>query len=213
MKWEVFHRVIDQLSEIKFSGRIAFFMTNEPMLDNRLFEMIKYARNKSARFFLDITTNGKGLNSKQIDELLIAGLDNININDYRNDREKQPDKISKYLTDIVNDFKNNPKITYNKRSTKEVLSNYAGVVIGEKRELQSSFCNYPFRKLSIAEGNVILCCNDYTYKTNFGNVMDNTLTDIWFSSELNKYRNNLLNETRKSICEKCDEFQNYSVFT
>lgn len=214
MKWEIFERVINELSQINFSGRIAFFMTNEPMLDKRLIDMIKYARNKSARFFLDITTNGKGLNSRLIDEFIFAGLDNININDYRNDREKYPDKISKYLIDVVSDFKNNPKITFNKRSSKEILSNYAGTILDRKRKLQSSFCNYPFRKLSIsAEGNVILCCNDYTYKTNFGNVMYESIKGIWFSNELNEYRNDLLNEKRNGICTKCDEYQNYSVFT
>lgn len=104
-------------------------------------------------------------------------------------------------------------MTYKKRSTKEILSNYAGTISSGKRKLQTSFCNFPFRKLSIsAEGNVILCCNDYTYKTNFGNVMSKTLKDIWFSNELNEYRNYLLNEKRKGICNDCDEFQNYSVF-
>ena len=163
---------------------------------------------------MDITSNGKNLSSKQVDEFFIAGLDNININDYRNDREKFPNKISQYLESIASDFKSNPKVTYIKRSTKEILSNYAGTILGAKRKLQSSFCNYPFRKLSIsADGNVILCCNDYTYKTNFGNVMEKSLKEIWFTDEINQYRSNLLNELRSGICEDCDEFQNYSVFT
>jgi|TARA_B100001964_G_scaffold95008_1_gene106463 radical SAM protein with 4Fe4S-binding SPASM domain len=214
MEWEVFTKVINELSAIDFGGRIAFYMTNEPLLETRLLDMIKYARSKSARFFLDITSNGKNLSSKQVDEFFIAGLDNININDYRNDREKFPNKISQYLESIASDFKSNPKVTYIKRSTKEILSNYAGTILGAKRKLQSSFCNYPFRKLSIsADGNVILCCNDYTYKTNFGNVMEKSLKEIWFTDEINQYRSNLLNELRSGICEDCDEFQNYSVFT
>jgi len=213
MEWEIFKKIIDELAEINFSGRIAFYMTNEPLLETRLLAMIKYARSKSARFFLDITTNGINLSSNQLDELLNAGLDNININDYRNDREKYPNKISQSLVSVVTDFKSNPKITYNNRSTNEILSNYAGTILGEKRKLPTAFCNYPFRKLSIsAEGNIILCCNDYTYITNFGNVMEKPLKEIWFSKELNEYRNNLLNELRSGICESCDEFQNYSVF-
>lgn len=214
MEWEIFKRVIDELAEINFSGRIAFYMTNEPLLESRLLDMIKYARSKSARFFLDTTTNGINLSSNKLDELINAGLDNININDYRNDREKFPNKISQSLVSVVDDFKSNPKVTYNKRSTNEILSNYAGTIIGEKRNLKSAFCNYPFRKLSISvEGNIILCCNDYTYKTNFGNVMEKPLKEIWFSQKMNAYRNNLLNGKRDGICESCDEFQNYSVFT
>lgn len=213
MKWEIFEHVINELTKINFCGRIAFFMTNEPLLETRLLEIIRYARNKSARFFLDITTNGKVLNSILIDKLLLAGLDNININDYQNNREQFSLKISNNLIDVVKDFRHNPKISFNKRSTDETLSNYAGTIKGERRKLQSFFCNLPFRKLSIsAEGNVILCCNDYTYKTNFGNVMCKSLNNIWFSNELNEFRSDLLNEKRNGICNQCDEFQKYSVF-
>ncbi len=214
MDWNVFTKVIDDLAEMKFSGRVALYMTNEPLIEPRLMEMIKYARIKSARFFIDITTNGKNLSSKLLDELFLQGLDNININDYRSDRKSSPDKISKSLEKTIRDFKSNPKVTYNKRSTVEVLSNYAGTIKDNNRELLSKFCNYPFRKLAIsAEGNIILCCNDYIYKTNFGNVLNENLSNIWNSEALNNYRNNLLNETREGICIGCDEYQNYSVYS
>ena len=214
MEWSVFTKVIDQLAAMGFSGRIALYMTNEPLLESRLLEMVKYARSKSPRFFLDFTTNGIHLSAMQIDKLFIAGLDNININDYPNDREKYPDMISSPLKNILSNFRSNPKLTYNKRSTFEILSNYAGIVPGAKREIKNSFCNYPFRKLAIsADGNIILCCNDYTYKTNFGNVSDKSLKEVWFSNEVNQYRNDLLSGPRKGICKDCDEFQNYSVFS
>ena len=214
MDWDVFTKVIDELAEMEFSGRVAMYMTNEPLIEPRLMEMIKYARNKSARFFIDITTNGKNLSSKLLDEFFLSGLDNININDYRSDRKSSPDKISKSLEKTIRDFKSNPKVTYNKRSTVEVLSNYAGTIKDSNRKLLSKFCNYPFRKLAIsAEGNIILCCNDYIYKTNFGNVLSENLSNIWNSEALNNYRNNLLNEIRVGICNGCDEYQNYSVFT
>ena len=212
--WNIFTKVMDELAEMEFSGRVALYMTNEPLIEPRLIEMMKYARSKSARFFIDITTNGKNLSSKLLDELFSSGLDNININDYRSNRETSPDKISKSLEKIIHDFKSNPKITYNKRSTKEVLSNYAGTIKDSNRKLLSEYCNYPFRKLAIsAEGNIILCCNDYTYNTNFGNVLNESLSDIWNSEKLNNYRSNLLNEIRDGICNGCDEYQNYSVFT
>ena len=214
MDWDVFTKVIDELAEMEFSGRVAMYMTNEPLIEPRLMEMIKYARNKSARIFIDITTNGKNLSSKLLDEFFLSGLDNININDYRSDRKSSPDKISKSLEKTIGDFKSNPKVTYNKRSTVEVLSNYAGTIKDSNRKPLSAFCNYPFRKLAIsAEGNIILCCNDYTYKTNFGNVVSESLSNIWNSEALNNYRNNLLNGIRDGICNGCDEYQNYSVFT
>ena len=156
----------------------------------------------------------KNISSKLLDELFHSGLDNIIINDYRSDRETSPDKISKSLEKIIRDYKNNPKVTYNKRSTEEILSNYAGTIKDSNRKLISEFCNYPFRKLAIsAYGNIILCCNDYTYITNFGNVLSDSLSNIWNSEALNNYRRNLLNEIRYGICNACDEYQNYLAFT
>lgn len=214
MDWNVFTKIIDDLAEMEFSGRVALYMTNEPLIEPRLLEMIKYARSKSARTFIDITTNGKKISSKLLDELFLAGLDNININDYRRDRETSPAKISKSIEKTIRDFKSNPKVTYIKRNTEEVLSNYAGTIKDCNRKLLSEFCNYPFRKLAIsAEGNIILCCNDYTYRTNFGNVLSESLSNIWNSEALNNYRKNLLNEIRDGICKGCDAFQDYSVFT
>ncbi len=214
MDWRVFTKVVDELAEIEFSGRLALFMTNEPLIEPRLLEMIRYARGKSPRMFIDITTNGINLNSDYLGELFHSGLDNININDYRNDRGSFPEKISANLRKVVTDFKNNPKVNYKGRNTSDVLSNYAGIVNTGKRSLSTMFCNYPFRKLAIsAEGNVILCCNDYKYRTSFGNVMTHRLEEIWNSEGINNYRHNLLNEIRDGICMNCDEHQKYTVFT
>ena len=94
MKWSTYKKIIDSLTEIGFAGRIALLVSNEPLLEHRLLKMIKYAKKQSPRFFLDITTNGVLLSIAKLDELFSAGLDNININDYRSDREIEPDKIS-----------------------------------------------------------------------------------------------------------------------
>jgi len=111
MSWDVYKNIIDSLTKIGFAGRIALLVSNEPLLELRLTEMIKYAKRKSPRFFLDITTNGKLLTIAKIDDLFSVGLDNININDYRNDREIAPNKISDNLIEIVEKFRSNPKVT------------------------------------------------------------------------------------------------------
>lgn len=213
LKWEVFTKIIDELCLINFAGRIAFFMTNEPLLDDRLFEMIDYARKKSPRFFLDITTNGRLLTLEKLDKLFALGLDNININDYRGDRDKTITKVSKNLEEIYEIYTYNPKMTFNYRNTKETLSNYAGVISKYNIADELGFCNYPFRKIAIsAGGNVILCCNDYHYTTSFGTVLEKDLITIWQSEEFNEYRFNLLHHKREGLCKNCDEKQNYSVF-
>ena len=213
MTWDCYCKIIDDLVEMDYNGRIALMISNEPLLDERLPEMIKYARAKSPRLFLDITTNGTLLSLEKVDYLLAIGLDNININDYRGDRALNPDKISSNLIPIVSAYSNNPKITLQKRSFSEKWPNYGGNIPQEFESTEYGFCNFPFRKLTIAyNGDVVLCCDDFMYATSFGNVMTRRLIDCWNDSAFNDYRMALLNNERIGLCQRCNDHQDYSVF-
>lgn len=213
MKWTVYKKIIDSLAEIGFAGRIALLVSNEPLLEHRLLKMIKYAKKNSPRFFLDITTNGVLLSMAKLDELFSAGLDNININDYRNDREVEPDKVSDNLIEIVENFRSNPKVSYNARSTNEVLPNYAGVIPQDYNAQDYGFCNFPFRKLVFSvNGDVLLCCNDFKQETNFGSIISDSILSIWNSPKLNAFRLSLLDDKRIGLCKNCNDKQTYSIF-
>ena len=213
MTWDCFCRIIDNLCEIGYNGRVALMLSNEPLLDNRLQEMIKYAKLKSPRFFLDITTNGKLLTLDLVDQLINLGLDNININDYRGDRGKNPNKLSKNLEPIYKAYYNNPKITFQKRRLDEKWPNYGGNIPQNDFIGDLGFCNFPFRKLTISyKGDVLLCCDDFMYDTYFGNVMCDSLIDCWNHPELEKIRLSLLENKRIGLCERCNDFQNYNAF-
>lgn len=213
MKWTVYKKIIDSLAEIGFAGRIALLVSNEPLLEHRLLKMIKYAKKQSPRFFLDITTNGVLLSIAKLDELFSAGLDNININDYRSDREIEPDKISNNLIEIVENFRSNPKVTYNARSSNELLPNYAGVIPQDYNAQDYGFCNFPFRKLVFSvNGDVLLCCNDFKQETNFGSIISDSILSIWNSPKLNAFRLSLLDDKRIGLCKNCNDKQTYSIF-
>ena len=214
MNWETYKLIIEDLVNIGFSGRVALMVSNEPLLEERLIDMIAYAKSKTARLFLDITTNGKILTLDLIDELFLHGLDNININDYRGDRTSYPDKISSNLTPIAVAYKNNPKLTIQKRSFDEQLPNYGGNIPQKNSfEADYGFCNFPFRKLVIDySGNTILCCNDFMSETNMGNVHDKSLIECWNDTIFNQYRDALLRHERIGLCSRCNDCQDYNVF-
>ena len=186
MSWECYKQIINQLSDINYNGRIALMLSNEPLLEERMEEMIVYARQKSPRFFLDMTTNGTLLTVDKLDKFFKLGLDNININDYRSDRDKYPEKWSKYIEPIYSAYWNNPKVSFQKRKTDETLPNYAGNIPQKFNPKEFGFCNYPFRKLTIAfNGDILLCCDDFMYNTFYGNVQKDKLIDCWNNPELN----------------------------
>lgn len=212
MSNECYRKIIDNLYEINYNGRVAMMISNEPLLEKRLVEMIRYAKNKSQRFFIDITTNGRLLSLERADELFAAGLDNININDYREDRDIN-DCFSNNIEIIHEAYGNNPKITFKKRSTDEQWPNYAGILKQEFDVNDFGFCNFPFRKLTIAfNGDVLLCCNDFSYKTKFGNVMDENIEEIWNNQSLNHIRQSLLKNKRINLCASCNDAQDYNIY-
>ena len=213
MKWKCYTTIIDQLCEINYNGRVALMLSNEPLLDDRLEDMIVFAKAKSQRLFLDITTNGRLLTVELVDRLFRLGLDNININDYRGDRDKYPEKWSACLEPIYVAYWNNPKVSFKRRRFDEPLPNYAGNIPQTFSKGNLGFCNYPFRKLTIAyNGDVLLCCDDFMYKTSFGNVMTDNLIDCWNNPELNTIRLSQLDNKRIGLCERCNDFQDYNTF-
>ena len=213
MNWECYTTIIDQLCEIQYNGRVALMLSNEPLLETRLEKMIEYAKNKSQRFFLDITTNGRLLTVPIVDKLFKLGLDNININDYRGDRDICPEKWSSYLEPVFKAYGNNPKVNFKHRRLDENLPNYAGNIPQKFNPEDYGFCNYPFRKFTIAyNGNILLCCDDFMYDTNFGNVMKDNLIDCWNHPDLNRARFSLLENSRIGLCKRCNDYQDYNVF-
>ena len=163
--------------------------------------------------FLDITTNGRLLTVPMVDKLFKLGLDNININDYRGDRDVYPEKWSSCIESVYRAYGNNPKVSFKRRRLDERLPNYAGNISQEFDPDDFGFCNYPFRKLTIAyNGNILLCCDDFMYDTNFGNVMEDKLIDCWNHPDLNKARFSLLENSRIGLCKRCNDYQDYNVF-
>lgn len=214
MSWVTYVRIIEDLVNLGFAGRVALMVSNEPLLDNRIIKMIDFAKSKSTRLFLDITTNGRLLTLDFVDTLFEHGLDNLNINDYRGDRNEFPEKVSLNLIPIVNAYRHNPKLTLQKRSYDEQLPNYGGnTPLCNNAQNVLTFCNFPFRKLVLDYmGNVVVCCNDFLSTTNMGNIHDKTLYECWNAKEFNQYRDALVNGVRIGLCSKCNDSQDYNIF-
>ncbi|WP_319578623.1 radical SAM protein [uncultured Methanospirillum sp.] len=149
MEWETFTKIIDEFCAIKYSGRVTLFITNEPLLDERIEAMIQYCRQKSSRIFIDLNTNGKILLIDLLDKFIQAGLDNINIELYYPHGEESNLPYIHTIQEIRQSYKNNPKIDIHTRSLEEQLSNRAGNTKKAVTNLPLNwFCNYPFRKIA-----------------------------------------------------------------
>ena len=209
MTEELFKRIIDELAEMNFAGRICPLTNNEPLLDVRIVSFITYARQRCPLSFLEIITNGILLTEELLLELFAAGLDSLIINDYRNDRSEHPFRLSARIDKIAELTQSmfRKKVYISLRSTSEELGSRAGNI--QKKQMKTSlnrFCALPFTGLWLQpEGKAILCCQDYSYDEIMGDVTKNSLSEIWFNDKYKRIRRELYEKDRtKKICGKCD---------
>ena len=92
-----------------------------------------------------------------------------------------------------------------------ILNNRSGVIdwVGieesDIKSLQGKPCHYPFYKMFVDwNGDVLFCSNDWGREHVIGNLLQQTLHDVWFSKPMNKIRKKLMKGDRSmSPCNKC----------
>ncbi|HJN58200.1 MAG TPA: SPASM domain-containing protein [Nitrososphaerales archaeon] len=198
MKEFLFMKIIDELAEIKFCGRISPHFYGEPLLDSRLPELMSYTRRKLPFAHIQIFTNGDFLSKELFDELVNRGVDDFCITQHS---KLMPKKIKHFFNQLtINDWK---KIQY--RSIEEIqLSSREGLIpLKNLKKLEK--CDFPSKTLIIDyKGRVILCCDDYLSNYSFGNINNEKLIDIWKKKEYTKVRRDLVNGIfRLNICTEC----------
>lgn len=82
MPVEVYHRIINQLQAINYTGRISPYLMNESLLDKRLAEFIAYTRAHCPESWIAINTNGDALSETLLERLFDAGLNSLDVNAY-----------------------------------------------------------------------------------------------------------------------------------
>lgn len=78
MTRELYHKIIDECSEIPHISTILFHSINEPLTDPRLEEFIAYHKQKMQPGIINnVFTNGTLLSPKRFDSLKAAGMDSL----------------------------------------------------------------------------------------------------------------------------------------
>jgi len=179
------------VSNIGFSGRLSFHHYNEPMLRRDLHKLVKRARIKLPNAFIVLYTNGTLLSDKRYKQLLEAGIDQFFVSNHKkiNIAHRAYQEVR-----VPGDF---------------VLSGRAGIVNALKQSSKTP-CFAPSEMMIVRyNGDVVLCHEDANSKQIMGNLAEQSLEEVWFSSEFLKYRALLENGERfraQGICTLCDNF-------
>lgn len=80
LHYDVFTKLVDDLAEFDQPLKVLrMYKEGEPLLNTRLPDMIRYAKASGHVPYIDTTTNGYLLTPKNVDALVDAGIDRINI--------------------------------------------------------------------------------------------------------------------------------------
>lgn len=209
----LFESLLVSLKNISFSGRISFSGFSEPLLNKDIEILIQKAREYCPGSAIEMVTNGDLLTEKKMTKLFDVGLNNLRISLYDG-----PEQIKKF-TSMMNKCNLNdrqvilrPRYLTEEESFGITLSNRAGAVelnnlgIKSLKEPLKQQCNYPFYKLLIDyNGEVYLCPNDWNRELSVGNLLKNTILEIWNSKKLKGIRKKLIKKNRNfSPCATCD---------
>ena len=208
MSDELFKKIIDELAEMDYSGRIALFSNNEPLLDKRILDFHRYARNKLPNARMHLYTNGTLLTMESFTALLEV-LDELIIDNYQQDLELiAPCKM------IVDYYEQHPeikeKVTIVLRKPDEILTSRGGDAPNrtQVRVEEGISCVLPFQQMIIRpDGKVSLCCNDPLGKCTLGDASEEKLLDIWYGEKFGKDRECIsMGRENFSHCKNSDVF-------
>jgi len=226
MPFSLYEKVINELAELNFSGRIAYHINNDPLIFRPLPDFIAYARQALPGAWIQVLTNGKALTLKIADNILKSGLNELSINVYNDDLSAPLPKIISdiseevvpkyYVSSLVKkgfgpDTAQSGIFRFNvfRRRLTEELETRGGSSPNKLIKAQGprGFCEYPFTQLNIStKGIVSKCCSDFYFSDPMGNVYSQSLLDIWYGNKFTSVRQHLLsgNRSRLSQCRDCD---------
>lgn len=219
---QLLNKFLGELQELDYPNRLSLYNNNEPFLDKRLPSIIEKARHMLPRAYIELKSNGKGLNEAKVLDVFQRGLDILYINDYRSAKDVEEKRYSPNIETLrqalhgVRRFKGHfdgqryfERIIIELRQEDAVLGARAGTSPNRDlidQPLQTP-CLRPFEMVTInPAGDVGLCSDDVFCEVKMGNIGEEKFIDIWSSVAYDKVRDELLNGNRscKPTCARCD---------
>ena len=193
---ETIQRIILELSKLGFQGSFSPHFYNEPLLDKRLSDILAFVRQHLPKVTINLFTNFTPM-TVELYRRLLPLVDEFIVTSDQPEVQQAVAKITAGLT--------NEELTkLRTRSLKETgISNRAGAMdVGNTPQQRMTNCVFVNSMIIDAWGDVHLCCNDYFGKALFGNVKEQSLSDIWFSEEYVQARK-LGAKGKHPLCTTC----------
>ncbi len=205
MSERTFEKLLLDLKQIRFKGKIAPHMYGEPLSDPRIIRWVSRMRETLPDCTIRLVTNGDYLNREKYDQLIEAGVTYFDIS-------KHGPKLAKPLEDLLNDLSNNEKVERFQlrdfyedwKNEQKMLNTRGGEVKLTAKKDHPTWCNYVIYPVINTFGDVVLCCNDYHGDHKFGNINERSLIDIWRDPNNLRVRRRIFkNYFDLPLCQNC----------
>lgn len=212
MTWELFEKIIGELESYSYSGSINLFSNNEPFLDERILDWMRYTKEKLPDAKLIMFTNGSLLTLERFLET-IKYTSHLHIDNYSDDNT-----VNKNLREIYDYIQKHPDLEgsanlegcvyFDMRKRDEKLTSRGGEAPNRKQAKGiDAACFYPYKQMIIRpDGKCSLCCNDALGKYTLGDANMQTLKEIWYGEKYTQIRKTMKEARRKNLelCKHCD---------
>ena len=216
MPMPLIEKLADELSEANYSGHLALFSNNEPLLDKRLTEICALLRARLPKAWLYLYTNGTPLTPALYVELARAGLDEMLINNYSDELvlRKQVQRVIDEISDSSDPavMRLRARTLIHVRPENEVLGARGGLAPNKQQGPQAPYfhresCGVPYMQMVIRpSGEVSLCCQDALGQFTLGDVSKQSIREVWRGEAYKSFRRRLEVEGRGplDLCRECD---------
>lgn len=202
---ELFHKIIDELNSMDYTGQVALFSNNEPFIDDRIPEFAGYARNRLPKACLYLFTNGILLTEEKFRNT-IHYLNFIQIDTYIEDELPEPEYVQS-IRKWADEEKVSDKMIYFRISPDTVRYSRGGSAPNKKKGSKvNELCRLPLTQMVVRpDGKISLCCNDALGQYTLGDVNKSTLREIWNSEEYRRIRGSIIRgRDNIDLCRNCD---------
>jgi sulfatase maturation enzyme AslB (radical SAM superfamily) len=184
MAWQTIERIVLNLAELGYDGRVSWYRINEPLLDKRLPEICRITKRHLPDCHQTIITNGELLTQQLYDSLVASGLDHLTVSVYSDDIWNKALRLQMPKANIKD--RRDPSYRWENRGGNIVQ------LVGTKPVPLTQDCQRPSTMMNVLpNGDVALCCADLYGDVVMGNVNRSRLEAIWYGEEFARYRERL----------------------
>ena len=213
MPTEQLNKLLDQLEEIEFPGKISLHHLSEPALDKRMIEIARDIKRRGMRAV--INTNGDLFrNNEKLCQEAVEVFDHIVVGIYDQSDPVEVEREKAYWlerlkgTDVYFSviMPEDAEAPASMRAFPRTSVPYDERMSVPKNTYPNGKCHRPVERFLIKyNGSVAICCEDHMSSFELGNVFETPIMDIYMSKKRLEIVKNLMEGKRSMypLCSAC----------